>query len=80
LRAIDSPYWQGLLPGVDVQRRYFVGKIPGQAEQHSGIGQKVFGFTPEFVFAFSPERCSASARNPVRLHPGMVFGLPRNTL
>ncbi|MGA8528322.1 MAG: hypothetical protein WB622_01320, partial [Acidobacteriaceae bacterium] len=52
----------------------FCGKIPGQAEQHSGIGQKVFGFSPEFVFGFSPERCSASARNPVRLQPGMVFG------
>jgi len=26
-----------------------------QAEQHSGVGRKVFGFSPEFVFAFSPE-------------------------
>jgi hypothetical protein len=50
-----------------------------QAEQHSGVSQKVFGFSPESVFAFIPECCSESARNPVRLHPGMLFGLPRNT-
>jgi hypothetical protein len=50
-----------------------------EAEQHSGVGQKVFGFSPEFVFAFNPEWCSESARNPVRLHPGMLFALPRNT-
>ena len=54
-------------------------RIPGQAEQHSGVGQRVFGFSPESVFAFIPECCSGSARNPVRLHPGMLFGLPRNT-
>jgi hypothetical protein len=50
-----------------------------QAEQHSGVSQKVFGFSPESVFAFIPECCSESARNPVRLHPGTLFGLPRNT-
>jgi hypothetical protein len=50
-----------------------------EAEQHSGVGQEVFGFSPEFVFAFNPEWCSESARNPVRLHPGMAFALPRNT-
>jgi hypothetical protein len=50
-----------------------------QAEQHSGVSQKVFGFIPESVFAFIPECCSESARNPVRLHPGMLFALPRNT-
>jgi hypothetical protein len=44
-----------------------------QAEQHSGVSQKVFGFIPESVFAFIPECCSESARNPVRLHPGMLF-------
>jgi hypothetical protein len=38
-----------------------VENIPGQAEQHSGVGQKVFGF--------SPESCSASPRNAVRLAP-----------
>jgi hypothetical protein len=50
-----------------------------QAEQHSGVSQKVFGFSPESVFALRPECCSESARNPVRLHPGMLFALPRNT-
>src|SRR5450631_4203889 len=40
-----------------------------QAEQHSGVGQKVFGFVPESVFGFSPEWCSASPRNAVRLAP-----------
>jgi hypothetical protein len=50
-----------------------------QAEQDSGVSQKVFGFSPESVFALRPECCSESARNPVRLHPGMLFALPRNT-
>jgi hypothetical protein len=31
------------------------------------------------VFGIIPECCSASARNGVRLQPGIVFGLPRNT-
>jgi hypothetical protein len=47
-----------------------------QAEQDSGVSQKVFGFSPEFVFAFIPECCSESARNPVRLHPGTLFACP----
>ncbi len=50
-----------------------------QAEQDSGVSQKVFGFSPESVFAFIPECCSESARNAVRLHPGTLFGLPWNT-
>jgi hypothetical protein len=45
----------------------------GQAEQRSGVGQKVFGFSPEFVFGFTPEWCSGSSRNAVRLQPGIVF-------
>jgi hypothetical protein len=49
-----------------------VENIPGQAEQHSGVGQKVFGF--------SPESCSASPRNAVRLQPGILFDLPRNAV
>src|SRR5260370_31105128 len=76
---MDSPYWKGPLPGVDVQRRLPVETFRAQAEQHSGGGQKVFGFSPESMFALRPESCSESARNPVRLHPGMVSGLPRNT-
>jgi hypothetical protein len=53
-----------------------------QAEQHSGVSQKGFGFSPESVFAFIPECCSESARNPVRLPSGMLFALPgiRNRL
>src|ERR1700722_17959891 len=70
---------KGLLPGVDVQRRYLWKTFRPEAEQRSGVGQKAFGFSPEFVFAFNPEWCSESARNPVRLHPGMVFAFPRNT-
>jgi hypothetical protein len=58
---------------------YLLENIPEQAEQHSGVDQKVFGLVPESVFGFSPEWCSESARNPVRLHPGTLFGLPRNT-
>jgi len=51
-----------------------VENIPGQSEQRSGVGRKVFGFSPEFVFGFAPEWCSASPRNAVRLQPGMLFG------
>ena len=69
----------GLLPGVDVQRRYLWKTLRGQAEQRSGVGQKVFGFSPEFVFGFAAGWCSESSRNGVRLQPGIVFGLPRNT-
>src|ERR1035437_2530538 len=76
---MDSPYWKGPLPGVDVQRPLPVETFRAQAEQHSGVSQKVFGFSPESVFALRPECCSESARNPVRLHPGMLFALPRNT-
>jgi hypothetical protein len=57
---------KGLLPGVDVQRRYLWKTFRAEAEQDSGVGQKVFGFGPEFVFAFNPERCSESA--------GILFG------
>src|ERR1035437_3591837 len=73
---MDSPYWKGPLPGVDVQRRLPVETFLAQAEQHSGVSQKVFGFSPESVFALRPECCSESARNPVRLAreyaPGFV--------
>src|SRR5262245_13001226 len=30
------------------------------------------------LFAFTPESCSGSARNPVRLHPGFPFAFSRN--
>src|SRR5664280_245063 len=57
---------QGLVPGVDVHRLYLWKTFRGQAEQRSGVGQKVFGFRQEW--------CSASPRNGVRNHPGMLFG------
>src|SRR5450759_3827604 len=60
---MDSPYWKGPLPGVDVQRRYLWKTFRGKPNSIPGSARK----------------CSASARNPVRLHPGMLFGLPRNT-
>ena len=62
---------QGRLSGVDVQHLYLWKTFRGQAEQRSGASQKVFGFILEC--------CSASARNGVRLEPGIVFGLARNT-
>ena len=38
-----------------------------QAERHSGIGLKPFGFIAESVFTIT--------RNPVRVHPGTAFGI-----
>jgi hypothetical protein len=68
---------EGSLTSVDVQRRYlwksFRGKpnrIPGQA--------KSVRLPPGILFAFSPESCSDSTRNAVRLHPGNLFGFARN--
>src|SRR5450759_4205247 len=51
---MDSPYWKGPLPGVDVQRRYLWKTFRGKPNSIPGSARK----------------CSASARNPVRLHPG----------
>jgi hypothetical protein len=48
-----------------------------QAERHSGIGLKLFGFIAESVFTITPESCSGSPRNSVRNHPGMAFGFDR---
>ena len=39
---------------------------------------KPFAFPPESLFAFSPESCSSSPRNRFRVHPGILFVLPRN--
>src|ERR1039458_5748949 len=49
-----------------VQRRLACGNHSGEAERCSGIGLKLFGFIAEPVFAFIPESCSRSSRNPVR--------------
>jgi hypothetical protein len=35
-------------------------------------------FNPESVFAFTPESCSESGRNAVRLQPGTLFAFARN--
>ncbi|MGI8745405.1 MAG: hypothetical protein ACR2NN_23090, partial [Bryobacteraceae bacterium] len=40
--------------------------------------RKLFAFPPELLFAFSPESCSSSPRNALRVHPGIPFALPRN--
>jgi hypothetical protein len=53
-------------------------KHSGQRERHSGLGRKPFAFPPESLFAFSPESCSSSPRNRFRVHPGILFALPRN--
>ena len=60
-----------------VQRHYLWKIIPG-ASRTPFRGQPksvrlppgiVFAFIPESLFGISPERCSASPRNPVRLRP-----------
>src|ERR1035437_8408923 len=75
---MDSPYWKGPLPGVDVQRRYlwktFRGKpnsIPGSARKCSASARNPVRLHPGMLFGFSPESCSTC--------PGVWFGLPRHT-
>src|ERR1035438_767963 len=74
---MDSPYWKGPLPGVDVQRRLPVENIPGASRTafrgrpksvrlRPGIRVRL---QPGMVFGISPESCSASPRNAVRLAP-----------
>src|SRR5450759_5059022 len=77
---MDSPYWKGPLPGVDVQRRYlwktFRGKpnsIPGSARKCSASARNPVRLQPGILFGFTPECCSASARNPVRLAPEYAY-------
>jgi hypothetical protein len=80
LLAGKLPPFQGRLAcHCDVQRCYDLWKsFRDQRERHSGIGRKPFTFPPESLFAFSPESCSSSFRNAVRVHPGIPFALPRN--
>src|SRR4051812_29504654 len=54
-----SPPFGGSLTGTECPAPLPVEIIPDQVEHHSG----------------STEKCSASARNPVRLHPGIAFGI-----
>src|ERR1017187_826392 len=74
---MDSPYWKGPLPGVDVQRRLPVGNVPGASRTafrgqpksvrlQPGIRVRL---APGMLFGISPESCSASSRNAVRLAP-----------
>jgi hypothetical protein len=53
-------------------------KHSGHRESHSGLGRKPFAFPPESLFTFSPESRSPSPRNAFRVHPGILFALPRN--
>jgi hypothetical protein len=62
----------------NVQRRCTAKKHSGHRESHSGIGRKPFAFSPESLFAFSPESRSSSPRNRFHVHPGILFALPRN--
>ena len=50
---------EGSLTGLDVQRRYLWKSFRGKSNTIPGRAEK----------------CSASARNPVRHHPGIVFGI-----
>src|SRR5216684_4121381 len=74
---MDSPYWKGPLPGVDVQRRLPVENVPGASRTgfrgqpksvrlQPGIHVRLH---PGMLFGISPESCSASPRNAVRLAP-----------
>jgi hypothetical protein len=74
---MDSPYWKGPLPGVDVQRRLPVENVPGASRTafrgqpksvrlQPGIRVRL---APGMLFGISPESCSASPRNTVRLAP-----------
>jgi hypothetical protein len=70
LLAGKLPPFQGRLAcHCDVQRRWACQKHSGHRESHSGFGRKQFAFPPESLFAFSPESCSRSPRNPFRLAP-----------
>src|SRR6476646_3435947 len=74
---MDSPYWKCPLPGVDVQRRLPVENVPGASRTgfrgqpksvrlQPGIRVRLH---PGMLFGISPESCSASPRNAVRLAP-----------
>src|SRR5664279_170988 len=74
---MDSPYWKGPLPDVDVQRRLPVENVPGASRTafrgqpksvrlQPGIRVRL---APGMLFGISPESCSASPRNAVRLAP-----------
>src|ERR1019366_8423271 len=83
---MDSPYWKVPLPGVDVQRRLPVENVPGASRTafrgqpksvrlQPGIRVRL---APGMLFGISPESCSASPRNAVRLAPEYA-GTPINS-
>jgi hypothetical protein len=64
--------WKGHCAGSDVQRRHAGKNIPGIAKAIPGSDEN-----------HSPSRrnhCSPSARNPVRLHPGIAFAITPESL
>jgi len=56
---MSPPLWKGPLPALNVQRHYLWKSFRTKSNTIPGL----------------PEKCSASARNPVRLHPGIVFDI-----
>src|SRR5436190_9920492 len=56
---MSPPFWKGPLPALNVQRHYLWKSFRTKSNT-----------IPELA-----EKCSASARNPVRLHPGIVFDI-----
>ena len=59
LAGNEPSLWKGPLPALNVQRHYLWKSFRAESNTIPG----------------STEKCSASARNPVRLHPGIVFGI-----
>jgi hypothetical protein len=59
LTGNDSSHWEGSRTGDDVQRRSPVENVPGKPNSIPG----------------PLENCSASGRIPVRLQPGILFGI-----
>jgi hypothetical protein len=59
LAGNEPSLWKGRLPALNVQRHYLWKSFRTKTNT-----------IPELA-----EKCSASARNPVRLHPGIVFGI-----
>src|SRR4030095_431527 len=56
---MDSPYWKGPFPGVDVQRRLRVENVPGVSRTAFRGQPKSVRLQPGILFGFTPERCSA---------------------
>src|SRR6185369_16727623 len=59
LAGNEPSLWKGPLPALNVQRHYLWKSFRTKSNTIPGLAEK----------------CSASARNPVRLHPGIVFDI-----